>query len=78
MNAKKLSELAKLLQQNDDGTLKGGFSIISAVQNSLIIGGEESNNCSGGNCVQGCGVTNNYAGCGGALNFSAGCGTTQN
>jgi len=70
---KSLADFAKLIQENSDGTLAGGFTIINAVQNNLIIGGEEANNCDGGNCVAGC-AQNNVAGCGGTVNSVPGCG----
>ena len=43
---------------------------------ALIIGGEETNNCNGGNCAAGCGL-NTATGCGGHVNTVAGCGTKE-
>lgn len=60
-----------------DGKLEGGFEIISLKQQVLIIGGEGTNNCDGGNCVAGCGQVNNVAGCGGT-NTILGCGGSTN
>lgn len=65
----KLSKLVGLA----NGKLEGGFEAISINQQLLIIGGEGSNNCNGGNCVAGCGQINNVAGCG-TTNIVAGCG----
>ena len=72
-----LAAFAKQITEYGDGKIDGGFSIITPSNNDLIIGGtdEPSNNCNGGNCVQGCGTTNHYAGCGGVINFTPGCGT---
>jgi len=74
---KSLADFAKMIQENNDGTLAGGFTVINAVQNSLIIGGEEANNCAGGNCVAGC-ANNSVPGCGGTVNTSPGCGKSFN
>ncbi|MCZ4223998.1 hypothetical protein [Pedobacter rhodius] len=71
---KNLSKLRETLE----GKLTGGFSIIQPIHNKSIIGGnEESNNCSGSNCVEGCG-SNLSAGCGHNQNTVAGCGTIKN
>lgn len=67
-----LSRLAEKLQEQD-GKLNGGFAVLLSVENALVLGGEETNNCNGGNCVTGCG-TNSVAGCGGTVNNVAGCG----
>ncbi len=56
------------------GTLTGGFIVLQSSENLALLGGEETNNCRGGNCVQGCG-TNLEAGCGANTNTVAGCGT---
>jgi len=74
---KGLADFAKKISQIDGGKIDGGFSIITTSNNDLIVGGAEdpANNCAGGNCVQGCGTTNHYAGCGGVMNFTPGCGT---
>ena len=67
-----LSRFAAQLQEQE-GKLNGGFAIILDAQNAVVLGGEETNNCNGGNCVTGCG-TNSVAGCGGTVNNVAGCG----
>ena len=67
-----LSEFAQKLQEQD-GKLNGGFAVLVPAENAMVLGGEETNNCNGGNCVQGCG-TNSVAGCGGTVNNVAGCG----
>lgn len=71
---KRLSEFSKQLTEAINGELEGGFAVIlSPTFNTLVLGGNEANNCSGGNCVVGCG-TNSAAGCGGTVNSVAGCG----
>jgi hypothetical protein len=56
-NKKNLSEFVLKFQENESGKLEGGFVIITPDANNSVIGGSETNNCSGGNCVQGCGGT---------------------
>lgn len=70
-----LSSFAQKLQERD-GKLNGGFAVLLSADNVIVIGGEEANNCNGGNCVTGCG-TNSVAGCGGTVNNVAGCGVKQ-
>ena len=74
MKKEKLS-LAKFANQlqEQNGKLDGGFSVLLPAENAAVLGGEETNNCNGGNCVTGCG-SNNVAGCGGQVNKVAGCG----
>ncbi|HYE53916.1 MAG TPA: hypothetical protein VD996_03705 [Chitinophagaceae bacterium] len=67
-----LSRFAEKLQEQD-GKLNGGFAVLLPAENAAVLGGEETNNCNGGNCVTGCG-TNSVAGCGGQVNNVAGCG----
>jgi hypothetical protein len=74
LNKKKLAEFAKHLSEQQDGLLEGGFKIISFENNSLFLGGDQTNNCNGGNCVQGCGQ-NTVSGCGGKTNTVPHCGT---
>jgi hypothetical protein len=69
----KLSEFAKQIKENAQGKLEGGFSVINSIENAMIIGGDNTNNCNGGNCVAGC-KTNTVAGCGGGTNVVPGCG----
>jgi len=64
------------ITESSFGTLAGGFALLTTQENTQILGGEESNNCRGGNCVDGCG-TNLVAGCGANTNTVAGCGTKQ-
>jgi len=56
------------------GTFSGGFMVLDSTENANLLGGEETNNCNGGNCVSGCG-SNLSAGCGHTTNTVAGCGT---
>jgi hypothetical protein len=70
-----LSKLAKLIQENQDGSLEGGFAILSISENVFVLGGEDTNNCKGGNCVKGCGE-NTVQGCGGSINAVPGCGAS--
>ena len=58
------------------GIFSGGFIILDASENANLLGGEETNNCQGGNCVSGCG-SNLAAQCGHNTNTVAGCGTKQ-
>lgn len=68
-------QLSKLIEKID-GKLEGGFETISLKQQILIIGGEGTNNCEGGNCVAGCGQVNTVTGCG-TTNTVPGCGVKQ-
>lgn len=71
----KLRMLVQQLQSGEHGKLQGGFAVLlSNVDAAIIIGGEETNNCNGGNCAAGCGL-NTATGCGGQVNTVAGCGT---
>lgn len=71
----KFRMLVQQLQDGDQGKLEGGFVLlVSHVDAAVIIGGEETNNCNGGNCASGCGL-NTATGCGGQVNTVAGCGT---
>ena len=64
------------MQESSFGTLTGGFIVLDASENANLLGGEETNNCQGGNCVSGCG-SNLVAQCGHNTNTVAGCGTKQ-
>jgi len=70
-----LANLAKLIEQNEDGTFSGGFAMLTPTKNALIIAGSEdpANNCGGTNCVQGC-ANNAVPGCGGTVNTAPRCG----
>ncbi len=68
----KTDQLAELI----GGSLAGGFSIIETGHLLVAFGGDETNNCKGGNCVAGCTEINNVPACGGALNVVAGCGAS--
>ncbi len=71
----KLRMLVQKLQDGDSGGLKGGFMLLlSQIETAVLIGGDETNNCNGGNCAIGCGL-NTATGCGGTVNSVAGCGT---
>jgi hypothetical protein len=70
---KNLKEFARQIQENNEGKLEGGFTIITAIENAVIIGGDVANNCNGGNCVSGC-TTNIVKGCGGGTNAVPHCG----
>ena len=74
--SKKLAMLMQKLQDGKQGKLEGGFVLLLNIENAIIMGGEETNNCNGGNCAAGCGL-NTAMGCGGTLNTVAGCGTKQ-
>ncbi len=67
-----IAKFARQLQEQD-GKMNGGFAVLLSAENALVLGGDETNNCNGGNCVQGCG-TNSVAGCGGTVNNVVGCG----
>lgn len=56
------------------GMFTGGFIVLDASENANLLGGEETNNCQGGNCVSGCG-SNLAPQCGHNTNTVAGCGT---
>lgn len=74
MEKRKLSDILKKLEENPDGKLSGGFGVVlSTAANAAVLGGQETNNCLGGNCVEGCGA-NAARGCGGTVNSAAGCG----
>ena len=63
------------LQEGGSGKLEGGFMLLlNRLDAAIIIGGEETNNCNGGNCATGCGL-NTAQGCGGTVNSVKGCGT---
>jgi hypothetical protein len=70
---KKLSAFATKVQDGPAGTLESGFLVLSINNNTLILGGEDTNNCNGGNCVKGCGQ-NDVQGCGDPTNQVRGCG----
>jgi len=70
----KLRKLVDALQEGEHGKLKGGFLLLMTHDAAMLIGGEETNNCNGGNCAAGCGL-NTAQGCGGNVNTVAGCGT---
>lgn len=74
----KLSKFSEKLKEANNGTLEGGFVIVlpNHLNETIIGGNSEANNCSGGNCVTGCG-TNVERGCGGTVNTVAGCGVKQ-
>jgi len=74
MKKQKLSDILKKIEESPDGKLNGGFGIIlSTLANAKVLGGEETNNCLGGNCVANCGA-NDARGCGGTVNSAPGCG----
>lgn len=74
MEKKKLSDILKKIEEGPGGKLGGGFGVIlSTLSNAQVLGGEETNNCLGGNCVEGCGA-NAARGCGGTVNSAPGCG----
>jgi hypothetical protein len=74
MKKKNLSDILKKMEESPDGKLNGGFGVIlSTISNAQVLGGEETNNCLGGNCVANCGA-NAAAGCGGNVNAAPGCG----
>jgi len=60
----------EVLNESSQGSLIGGFSI---ALNAVISNATESNNCQGGNCVDGCGSGQNVSAC----NTVKGCGTVQ-
>lgn len=75
--SKKLRMLMQKLQDGKRGQLEGGFVLLlSHIENAIIMGGEETNNCNGGNCAAGCGL-NTATGCGGTVNSVSGCGVKQ-
>ncbi len=65
------------LKQTVQGNFEGGFAAIKTSHLLIAFGGDETNNCNGGNCAAGCdgGIKNDRIGCGGSLNVVAGCGT---
>ncbi len=73
----KIQKLAKIADLTD-GKFAGGFEIISASSMLIAFGGDETNNCDGGNCAAGCAQTNTKEGCGGTVNAVAGCGVKNN
>jgi len=74
MKKNKLSDILKKVEEGQNGKLEGGFGVIlSTIAVSKVLGGEETNNCLGGNCVQSCGA-NSVPGCGGTTNSAPGCG----
>lgn len=74
MEKKKLSDILKKIGESPGGKLDGGFGVIlSTLSNAKVLGGEETNNCLGGNCVEACGA-NAARGCGGTVNSAPGCG----
>ena len=73
--SKKLRTIVQQLQEGEHGRLEGGFIVVlNHIEAAVLIGGEETNNCNGGNCAAGCGL-NTATGCGGTVNSVAGCGT---
>jgi hypothetical protein len=53
--------------------VNGGFRVLYLINAVAIFGGEQTNNCNGGNCAAGCGKGQNTAfGCG--ANWIPGCG----
>ncbi|HYE53914.1 MAG TPA: hypothetical protein VD996_03695 [Chitinophagaceae bacterium] len=77
MKKKKLSDILQKIEEGPDGTLDGGFGVIlSTIAAAKVLGGEETNNCLGGNCVKDCGA-NVAAGCGGSVNSAPGCGVKE-
>ncbi len=78
MDNKKLKHVkVNSLRELKSGLLSGGFETISTSHLLVAFGGDETNNCEGGNCVAGCGATNTVAGCGGTVNKIAGCGVKE-
>ena len=74
MKKKNLSDILKKIEEGQNGKLSGGFGVIlSTIDVAQVLGGEETNNCLGGNCVANCGA-NAAAGCGGNVNSAPGCG----
>jgi hypothetical protein len=71
MKTKKINfkELSQILE-SENGRISGGFQLIRPLDNLAIIGGDEANNCNGGNCVTGCGSPNKVPGCGITTNKS--------
>lgn len=77
MKKKNLNDILRKVEESADGKLEGGFGVIlSVISNAQVLGGEETNNCLGGNCVANCGA-NAAAGCGGNVNSAPGCGVKQ-
>ncbi|HSC40142.1 MAG TPA: hypothetical protein VLD19_19795 [Chitinophagaceae bacterium] len=57
----------EVLNETAQGTMVGGFSVVLNATVNLL---EGSNNCQGGNCVEGCGKGQNVSAC----NTVSGCG----
>ena len=50
MKKNKLSDILKKIGEGQDGKLEGGFGVIlSTIAVAKVLGGEETNNCLGGN-----------------------------
>jgi len=75
MKKKKLGDFLRKMEESPDGKLDGGFGVILSTISaaSVFAGQEDTNNCLGGNCVEGCGA-NAARGCGGTVNSAPGCG----
>ncbi|HYE53915.1 MAG TPA: hypothetical protein VD996_03700 [Chitinophagaceae bacterium] len=73
-NKARINELQMLVMSS--GMFTGGFVVLDTSENANLLGGEETNNCQGGNCVSGCG-SNLAAQCGHNTNTVAGCGTKE-
>ncbi|MDP1814041.1 MAG: hypothetical protein Q8K92_06290 [Leadbetterella sp.] len=58
------------ISETSENQLVGGFSASLSFNPAMSFGDDNSNNCLGGNCVDGCGSGQNVRGC----NTVSGCG----